>query len=115
MSRLTYHYAAGAHFKQKFLRNLRDDADNLCPLPRNRPRRDRQLHLFFDARARSACEAPSGAPIIALNPESIRTLWKRHFYHVRMRAKVSIKIGRETWLGDVLAYTGGYLRVALHR
>jgi hypothetical protein len=31
-----------------------------------------------------------------------------------MRAKVSIKVGKETWLGDILAYTGGYLRVSLH-
>ena len=30
-----------------------------------------------------------------------------------MKAKVSIKVGKESWLGDVLAYTGGYLRVAL--
>src|SRR5438105_13533821 len=30
-----------------------------------------------------------------------------------MKAKVSIKIGKETRLGDVLAYTGGYLRVSL--
>ena len=31
-----------------------------------------------------------------------------------MKAKVSITVGRESWRGDVLAYTGGYLRVALH-
>src|SRR5687767_5560339 len=34
-------------------------------------------------------------------------------YYRDMRAKVSIKAGKESWLGDVLAYTGGYLRVAL--